>query len=250
MASRPRSPRFSSRPSRRRFGRAATRRLGTRQSIDQRTGKRSLEIPVPAVDALLKKLMRELRRAYRSPDKKGLPPSVMLQERHINALMSVVSFVKECGVGRDVVERIAGLAQALFDLRTGARSPLFEVIPHRGRTPDRSDVWSIRAYAMIGLECLIGRDDDPRKAAQRAAALVAEQYPGLSALRRTDKDDLAKSLLSWRAAFRSNKVTNVAAQRAYNDMAKMLMHADASMRASSAERLLSSAEARAKALAK
>ena len=83
--------------------------MGTRQSIDQRTGKRSLEIPVPAVDALLKKLMRELRRAYRSPDIKRLRPSVMLQERHINALMSFVSLVKECGVGRDVVERIAGL---------------------------------------------------------------------------------------------------------------------------------------------
>jgi hypothetical protein len=199
------------------------------------------------LDPRLQQLADGLRQAYCSPDREDLTRLVMAQDRHVDALIAVANFANHC-VCRNVRDQLGALAGAINDLRSGTQSPLLAVTPHRGRAHDPSEVWAVRARAIIGLECYIAREEHPAKAPERAAARIAAKYPGLSALLRDSEADLATSLLSWWNAFRNKRLANMAAQGSYNDMMDMLAEVSGEQRGANADKLLSSAELSAKAL--
>jgi hypothetical protein len=159
-------------------------------------------------------LIQGLQNAYQLPGKDGtLDPAVEMRLRHIHALMWLAQFFKKSGKGNDVANRFADLATALWGLKDGVVHPVLAANRSRGRSADRSDIWTLRILAANGLECLLR--SKVYSSQQEASAAAAKEYPELKKLLRPKGDagvnkrkkiTLASSLRSWRNAVARGKV--------------------------------------------
>jgi hypothetical protein len=159
-------------------------------------------------------LIQGLQNAYQLPGKDGtLDPAVEMRLRHIHALMWLAQFFKKSGKGNDVANRFADLATALWGLKDGVVHPVLAANRSRGRSADRSDIWTLRILAANGLECLLR--SNVYSSQQEASAAAAKEYPELKKLMRPKGDagvnkrkkiTLASSLRSWRNAVARGKV--------------------------------------------
>jgi hypothetical protein len=122
-------------------------------------------------------------------------------------MMALAKFFKLLGVGNDVAEKFAELGQMFFDLQRGQQHPVLKKQNFRNRSPDRSDVWVVRARAVNGLDWLICSGI---KSIQQAAARAVKEAPNLDRVLENNsekgKADLVASLISWRKALKSGRV--------------------------------------------
>jgi hypothetical protein len=132
-------------------------------------------------------LVQGLQNAYRVPSKdRTLDPAVEMRLRHIHALMWLAQFFKKSGKGNDVANRFADLATALWGLKDGVVHPVLAADRSRGRSVDRSDIWTLRVLAANGLECLLR--SKVYSSQHEASAAAAKEYPELSKLLRPKSD--------------------------------------------------------------
>ena len=112
----------------------------------------------------------------------------------VNFLRTIETFSLESGDVDYAAEQLHVLARAIADLKDSIRSPLLEMAPAEGgRQLDSSNVWTIRAIAAVGLECLNRGGLSLKDAAKEAE----DTYKELRRLLRRNSS-VASSLMNWR----------------------------------------------------
>jgi hypothetical protein len=180
-----------------------------------------LVFPGPALFGLAD----NLREIFRAPFPADRDPIWCQQRQYAAALEKIALFCKNSGIGADVAERFAQLGIAFADLQAGIDGPaIFQKKKSAGgRPPDRFNTSSVRATAMLGLECYIAGNLEPKRAAARAS----KKFPNLARLstrrarpgekwKRGAGHDLARLLLLWLTAYREKTIPNAAAQSAFD----------------------------------
>jgi uncharacterized protein YoaH (UPF0181 family) len=193
----------------------------------------------------LEVLTRSLRTIFRAaPAGENI---TALQGQYTLALAGLAQFIKRCGIGDDISQRFEELAAAMGDLPSGTRAP---ILTPAKRTPvERSDIWSVRVNAVLGVESLILSGLSP----DDAIKLVATKYRDLDRLRAPNKGDLKTSLKSWRNRLTQGRVENAVAKAAFITEMKKLQYTAAISspgdRRKYAHDILAAAVRRAKTLA-
>jgi hypothetical protein len=114
-----------------------------------------------------------------------------MQDRYVVALTAVANFLVKAGIEEEIAHKFAELASAISE----GSVPFLQPPKASGRTFDSQAIWMNRAYAVVGLECIL-RSKKMNK--QDAARYIAKKYPVFNRLKRNPSASLANSILSWR----------------------------------------------------
>jgi hypothetical protein len=90
---------------------------------------------IDPIAAATQALVKELRKAYREKDRAKRPvhdPQIESRLRHSIALRSTCDFLATIRAGQDVVDNIASISAAFYDLTIGLHPPLFRPISPGG----------------------------------------------------------------------------------------------------------------------
>lgn len=142
-----------------------------------------------------------------------LRPIATAQSRYVLANMALAQLMKSIGQ-RDIADRFHFLAEALQDLVEGTPHPLFKIEAtesRRGRNPDVSAVWRIRANICIGIVFLMAGGMTEDNAIQHVAKTYKE---ALTKLLRPGAD-LKSSIKTWLKSFANDEIRNDVALSVY-----------------------------------
>jgi hypothetical protein len=148
-------------------------------------------------------LLESLEEAYREKDQAKSPihdPRNAIRFRHSIALRSMTDFLAILGAGQDILDNVASISSALYDVAIGLHPPLFK--PHStagGRKKDRFEIWVTRAPVVIALRSFVASGISSESKAARLIAEIVKgdaNYTPLLRLARSGSA-LESAILNW-----------------------------------------------------
>ena len=178
-------------------------------------------------------LFRNLREIVNAKPKPEMNEALAEQRRCSRLLRAIDAFIKE--TWREPVTDAKAVRHYLFEvasrfdmLNDGTGHWMFVPLAKRGGRLDPVEVWEGRQWACAAIECHIRSDKYKRK--RTAAAELVAQRPELKRLmrgvseenlRKTSKEQLASSLLSWHRQFQQGRA-NMVVQDQWRDLMRLL----------------------------
>jgi len=117
---------------------------------------------------------------------------------YVVALTAVANFLEKSDVKNEIAHKFIELASFI---REGSL-PFLRPPKAGGRTYDSQAIWVSRAYAVVGLECILRSG---KMKLQDAARYIAKEYPVFNRLKRNPSHCLAKSIISWRRYYNEGR---------------------------------------------
>jgi hypothetical protein len=140
-----------------------------------------------------------LERIFTEPGPTDMPAfdAAKIKRYRLSSAAHVIGdFLKQTGARPEVYKRINEVGSALFDLDRGTVHPTLRPISAWQRPPDRTDIWSARACAVLGFECLLATMTAPN-----VKKKVAKSFPGLERLC-SGSNRLSSSIIQWRRSLK------------------------------------------------
>jgi hypothetical protein len=155
----------------------------------------------------LTEFVNRLQLAYRAVPMSAAEktdPVSFAQWQHTLGLREVAKFLERIEADDDLVEQVAGLSSAIFDLSSGIVHPILQPKKLKTRKADNTDVWQSRILVVGALGCLMLSGMGKKS---EAAKYIAKKFPKLSRLCRTGAK-LETSILSWEKSLLEKTIKN------------------------------------------
>ena len=114
------------------------------------------------------------------------------------ALTAVANFLEKSDVKNEIAHKFAELASFIQE----GSLPFLRPPTAGGRTYDSQAFWVPRAYAVVGLECILRSG---KMNLRDAAKYIAKKYPVFNRLKRDPSDSLPTSIISWRRYYNEGR---------------------------------------------
>jgi hypothetical protein len=120
--------------------------------------------------------------------------------RHSLALRGLADFLISIGAGHDIIDNVASISAAFYDLTLGLNPPLFK--PNSvggGRKNDQSDIWAARAAVVIALRSFVASGISSESKAAHLIAEIVNGDPTYKPLLRLARSGsaLESAILNW-----------------------------------------------------
>jgi hypothetical protein len=175
----------------------------------------------PELLAALETFADEIQRIFNNGEQDAeTGPIAAKQKQYMFASLAVAKLLRT--IGRPgAVEPFISLADAWRDVaERKIQAPLFRVekvdkhaAAKRGRKPDPTEHWRIRAYLCVGIQYLIASGVKEDKAVSFVVQNYSAQFQNLP----RPKSDLAKSIASWLEQFATYAAPNEDALSIYKE---------------------------------
>jgi hypothetical protein len=149
----------------------------------------------PTVMAVLKVLESKLSNAL---EEAKADPTNLMQDFYVVALTAVANFLEKSDVKNEIAHKFIELASFIQE----GSLPFLRSPKAGGRTYDSQAFWVPRAYAVVGLECILRSG---KMNLRDAAKYIAKKYPVFNQLKRGSSDSLPTSIISWRRYYNEGR---------------------------------------------
>jgi hypothetical protein len=117
---------------------------------------------------------------------------------YVVALTAVANFLEKSDVKNELAHKFIELASFIHE----GSLPFLRPPKASGRTYDSQAFWVNRAYAVVGLECILRSG---KMNLEDGAKYIAKKYPVFNRLKRNPSHSLAKSIISWRRYYNEGR---------------------------------------------
>jgi hypothetical protein len=117
---------------------------------------------------------------------------------YVVALTAVANFLEKSDVKNEIAHKFIELASFIHE----GSLPFLRPPKASGRTYDSQAFWVNRAYAVVGLECILRSG---KMNMEDGAKYIAKKYPVFNRLKRNPSHSLAKSIISWRRYYNEGR---------------------------------------------
>jgi len=138
-------------------------------------------------------LLLKLKLAY-----EALESDPNMRDFYVVALTAVANFLEKSDVKNAIPHKFIELASFIHE----GSLPFLTPPKASGRTYDSQAFWVPRAYAVVGLECILRSE---KMDMEDGAKYIAKKYPVFNRLKRDPSRSLAKSIISWRRYYNEGR---------------------------------------------